>query len=611
MREADNAGGVIFGQIIGPVGEKLGFSGIEGTLSRVVWVHTLAARVVVGVDVPLVGIGPVELNAVAEVDPCRLAILPPQSFLGPGVGVSVNVQRWDEVPVKCLDKSRELVVFGEATVGARTAAGVVADDEFMGEPADCGYGNPFSGMRGTGNDNGLASRTRGKRGSARNFQAIDGAAFIGLADGEGGNMVGEEAFDELHPWVEDFDGLVVREKVLDLSSIGSRLGQETEKRLNLHIVVVSVKRRERGPYKEHYDLGGLSQCPRLFRRRDVEPQHDVILVFRVKRGPLRADVTQRLLSGRREVLVVQRAMVPLLAPEYLHDDLVPELRPGVPGVCGRRGEDVGNVRTDIRGILVIVERQTDAGLGVWRDRRRDGGGADLCCDGTVDDDGPHRGGSGFCYPSSVSQSDWRRWGVGRLSSGPVKSTRVAVPRSVGAVDDDGDGDGGDGGDDDEEERSDAGPLIGGCFESDDAAGDASGRPQRAEFCPPPNASLSTSSNALAVTFGPPSPPTMIQLKPQGAAIVECVKVLGQKRHGRIGDRIVVVVQRQRNLGSADAGHSASQQAQKVRKGDIRHAVIVRTKKTLQRKDGSVVRFDDNACVLVNKAGEPIGSRMNG
>ncbi|KAK6341308.1 hypothetical protein TWF696_008387 [Orbilia brochopaga] len=111
---------------------------------------------------------------------------------------------------------------------------------------------------------------------------------------------------------------------------------------------------------------------------------------------------------------------------------------------------------------------------------------------------------------------------------------------------------------------------------------------------------------------------MIQLKTMlncidnsGAAIVECVKVLGQKRHGRIGDRIVVVVQRQRNLGSADAGHSASQQAQKVRKGDIRHAVIVRTKKTLQRKDGSVVRFDDNACVLINKAGEPIGTRMNG
>ncbi|KAK6501562.1 hypothetical protein TWF481_009398 [Arthrobotrys musiformis] len=111
---------------------------------------------------------------------------------------------------------------------------------------------------------------------------------------------------------------------------------------------------------------------------------------------------------------------------------------------------------------------------------------------------------------------------------------------------------------------------------------------------------------------------MIQLKTMlncidnsGASIVECIKVLGQKRHARIGDRIVIVVQRQRALGLSDSGHSNSAAAQKVRKGDIRHAVVVRTRKQLQRKDGSVVRFDDNACVLVNKAGEPIGTRMNG
>ena len=52
-------------------------------------------------------------------------------------------------------------------------------------------------------------------------------------------------------------------------------------------------------------------------------------------------------------------------------------------------------------------------------------------------------------------------------------------------------------------------------------------------------------------------------------------------------------------------------ANKVRRGDIRHAVVVRTNKKLQRPDGSVVKFDDNACVLINKGGEPIGSRMNG
>lgn len=52
-------------------------------------------------------------------------------------------------------------------------------------------------------------------------------------------------------------------------------------------------------------------------------------------------------------------------------------------------------------------------------------------------------------------------------------------------------------------------------------------------------------------------------------------------------------------------------ANKVRRGDIRHAVVVRTKKKYQRADGSVVSFDDNACVLINKGGEPIGSRLNG
>jgi hypothetical protein len=48
---------------------------------------------------------------------------------------------------------------------------------------------------------------------------------------------------------------------------------------------------------------------------------------------------------------------------------------------------------------------------------------------------------------------------------------------------------------------------------------------------------------------------------------------------------------------------------KVRRGDIRHAVVVRAKKEVQRKDGSLIRFDDNACVLINKNGEPVGTRL--
>ncbi len=50
---------------------------------------------------------------------------------------------------------------------------------------------------------------------------------------------------------------------------------------------------------------------------------------------------------------------------------------------------------------------------------------------------------------------------------------------------------------------------------------------------------------------------------------------------------------------------------KVRRGDIRHAIVVRTAKKVQRKDGMVVRFDDNACALIGKNGEPLGTRING
>ncbi|KAI2642845.1 50S ribosomal protein L14 [Xylaria nigripes] len=111
-------------------------------------------------------------------------------------------------------------------------------------------------------------------------------------------------------------------------------------------------------------------------------------------------------------------------------------------------------------------------------------------------------------------------------------------------------------------------------------------------------------------------PKMIQLKTMlncidnsGAAVVECALVVGQKRHATIGDRFVAVVQKQR--GASDAGMGAASAMNKVKRGDIRHAIVVRTKKRVQRPDGSVVRFDDNACVLINKSGDPIGTRVNG
>ncbi|OKL61641.1 hypothetical protein UA08_03652 [Talaromyces atroroseus] len=119
---------------------------------------------------------------------------------------------------------------------------------------------------------------------------------------------------------------------------------------------------------------------------------------------------------------------------------------------------------------------------------------------------------------------------------------------------------------------------------------------------------------------------MIQLKTMlncidnsGAAVVECVNVLKKKSPATVesswlfafypGDRIVVVVQKQRNFGPENSTNSGI--ANKVRRGDIRHAVVVRARKEIQRPDGSLVKFDDNACVLVNKSGDPIGTRLNG
>ncbi|OHE95025.1 50S ribosomal protein L14 [Colletotrichum orchidophilum] len=109
---------------------------------------------------------------------------------------------------------------------------------------------------------------------------------------------------------------------------------------------------------------------------------------------------------------------------------------------------------------------------------------------------------------------------------------------------------------------------------------------------------------------------MIQLKTMlqcidnsGAAMVECAMVVGQKKLARIGDRIVVVVQKHR--GASEGGMAGSSAANKVKRGDMRHAVVVRTKQKTLRPDGSVIRFDDNACVLINKAGDPVGSRING
>lgn len=79
-----------------------------------------------------------------------------------------------------------------------------------------------------------------------------------------------------------------------------------------------------------------------------------------------------------------------------------------------------------------------------------------------------------------------------------------------------------------------------------------------------------------------------------------------------GDRIIVVVQKIRSLGdNSPGGATGVAGGNRVKRGDIKHAIVVRTAKKLQRKDGMVIRFDDNACALIGKNGEPLGTRING
>ena len=77
-----------------------------------------------------------------------------------------------------------------------------------------------------------------------------------------------------------------------------------------------------------------------------------------------------------------------------------------------------------------------------------------------------------------------------------------------------------------------------------------------------------------------------------------------------GDRIVVVVQRTRGPGEVGPGNTGPT-LNKVKRGEVKRAVIVRCAKEVQRKNGMVVRFDDNACALIGKNGEPLGTRMTG
>tara|TARA_B100001250_G_scaffold353483_1_gene326845 strand:+ start:191 stop:559 length:369 start_codon:yes stop_codon:yes gene_type:complete len=86
----------------------------------------------------------------------------------------------------------------------------------------------------------------------------------------------------------------------------------------------------------------------------------------------------------------------------------------------------------------------------------------------------------------------------------------------------------------------------------------------------------------------------------GARRIQCIKVLGgsKRRYASVGDVIVVTIKEAIPRG-------------RVKKGEIARAVIVRTAKDIRRPDGSAIRFDSNAAVLISPQGEPIGTRIFG
>ena len=113
---------------------------------------------------------------------------------------------------------------------------------------------------------------------------------------------------------------------------------------------------------------------------------------------------------------------------------------------------------------------------------------------------------------------------------------------------------------------------------------------------------------------------MIQLKTvlkvidnTGASLAECIRVVGKgKQHGSLGDEIVVVIKELKFVNQTSNSTNANTQAlAKIQKGDVRRAVIVRTRKEVERQDGRFIKFDDNACVLLNYTRQPLGSRVLG
>lgn len=211
VEEADELDVVVVDLVAGPVGEALGLDGGKGRVAG----ERLGAGVGgLGVAVPLEGVAAVEVDALAEAEGGRLAVLAPQTVGFPRVDVAVGVERGHEDEVELLEQAGDFAVLA------------VRVDERPGEVVDGGGGDPFAGVGAAGDEDGAAGEDAllGVGGVDADAQGGDVAAFIGHADVDAADVGGEHGGHEAHPRIDDGEGLVVLEEgVAFASQAGRRL----------------------------------------------------------------------------------------------------------------------------------------------------------------------------------------------------------------------------------------------------------------------------------------------------------------------------------------------------------------------------------------------------
>ncbi|KAJ3207087.1 hypothetical protein HDU82_004080 [Entophlyctis luteolus] len=87
--------------------------------------------------------------------------------------------------------------------------------------------------------------------------------------------------------------------------------------------------------------------------------------------------------------------------------------------------------------------------------------------------------------------------------------------------------------------------------------------------------------------------------------------MGGARVASLGDEVVCVVKKARPISTADGSQSSANSVAKLKKGDVARGIVVRTASPVKRLDGTTVKFDDNAIVMLSKQGTPLGNRVLG